>query len=62
MLDEVGVFAPEVVILPLASFKGQAASAGALAQAHWTSLGATAQDVIFRLGKRPDRPGDGGTC
>ena len=32
MLDEVGVFAPEVVILPLASFKSQAAAAGALAQ------------------------------
>jgi cyanophycinase-like exopeptidase len=46
MLDEVGVFAPEVVILPLASFKGQAAAAGALAQAHWTSLGARARVVI----------------
>jgi len=46
MLDEVGVFAPEVVILPLASFKGQAAAAGALAEAHWTSLGARARVVI----------------
>ena len=46
MLDEVGVFAPEVVILPLASFKGQAAAAGALAQAHWASLGARARVVI----------------
>jgi len=46
MLDEVGVFAPEVVILPLASFKGQAAAAGALAQAHWTTLGARARVVI----------------
>jgi cyanophycinase-like exopeptidase len=46
MLDEVGVFAPEVVILPLASFKGQAAAAGSLAQAHWTSLGARARVVI----------------
>ena len=46
MLDDVGVFAPEVVILPLASFKGQASAAGALAQAHWTSLGARARVVI----------------
>ena len=46
MLDQVGVFAPEVVILPLASFKSQAAAAGALAQAHWTSLGARARVVI----------------
>jgi cyanophycinase-like exopeptidase len=46
MLDEVGVFAPEVVILPLASFKGQAAAAGALAQAHWAGLGARARVVI----------------
>jgi cyanophycinase-like exopeptidase len=46
MLDEVGVFAPEVVILPLASFKSQAAAAGALAQAHWASLGARARVVI----------------
>ncbi len=28
MLDEVGVFAPEVVILPFASFKSQTVSAG----------------------------------
>ena len=46
MLDEVGVFAPEVVILPLASFKGQAVAAGALAQAHWASLGARARVSI----------------
>ena len=46
MLDEVGVFAPEVVILPLASFKGQADAAGALAQAHWASLGARARVLI----------------
>ena len=51
MLDEVGVFAPEVVILPLASFKSQAAAAGALAQAHWASLGARARATI---------PGSGG--
>ena len=50
MLDEVGVFAPEVVILPLASFKGQAAAAGALAQAHWISLGARARVVIPATG------------
>ena len=28
MLDDVGVFAPEVVILPFASFKSQTVSAG----------------------------------
>jgi len=31
---------------PLASFRGQAAAAGVLAQAHWTSLGARARVVI----------------
>ena len=46
MLDEVGVFAPEVVILPLASFQGQAVAAGSLAQAHWARLGARARFVI----------------
>ena len=46
MLDELGALAPEVVILPLASFKGQAVAAGLLAQAHWTSLGARARFVI----------------
>lgn len=51
MLDEVGVFAPEVVILPLASFRNQAAPAGALAQAHWTSLGARARVVIPDSGR-----------
>jgi cyanophycinase len=46
MLDEVGVFAPDVVILPFASFKSQEESAGALAREHWTRLGARARVVI----------------
>ena len=46
LLDEVGVFAPEVVILPVASFKSQAAAAGALAEYNWTRLGARARMVI----------------
>jgi cyanophycinase-like exopeptidase len=46
ILDEVGVFAPEVVILPLASFRSQAVAAGALAVAHWARLGARARAVI----------------
>jgi cyanophycinase-like exopeptidase len=53
VLDEVGVFAPEVVILPLASFKSQAAAAGALAQAHWGSLGARARVTIPGSGRDP---------
>jgi cyanophycinase-like exopeptidase len=53
MLDEVGVFAPEIVILPLASFKGQAAAAGNLAQAHWASLGARARVVLPDSGSDP---------
>ena len=43
LLDEVGVFAPDVVILPLASFRSQTESAGALALEHWTRLGARAR-------------------
>lgn len=50
MLDEVGVFAPEVVILPLASFKSQAAAAGNLAVAHWGRLGARARVVLPESG------------
>lgn len=50
LLDEVGVFAPEVVILPVASFKSQAAAAGALAVSHWTRLGARARMVIPESG------------
>lgn len=50
MLDEVGVFAPEVVILPLASFKSQAAAAGNLALAHWGRLGARARAVLPESG------------
>jgi cyanophycinase-like exopeptidase len=46
LLDEVGVFRPEVVILPVASFRGQAAAAGALAVSHWSRLGARAHAVI----------------
>lgn len=53
LLDQVGVFAPEVVILPLASFKRQAGAAGALAQAHWTRLGARARAVIPESGDDP---------
>jgi len=45
VLDEVGVFAPEVVILPLASFRRHAAAAGALAHQQWTRLGASARVV-----------------
>ena len=46
ILDEVGVFAPEVVILPLASFRHQALAAGALAYEQWTRLGAHATVVL----------------
>ena len=46
MLDEVEVFAPEVVVLPFASFKSQEESAGALAREHWTRLGARTR-VVF---------------
>ncbi|MGH8952494.1 MAG: Type 1 glutamine amidotransferase-like domain-containing protein, partial [Acidimicrobiia bacterium] len=46
ILDEVGVFAPEVVILPLASFRHQAFAAGALAHEQWTRLGAHATVVL----------------
>jgi cyanophycinase-like exopeptidase len=46
LLDEVGVFAPEIVILPLASFKSQAVAAGILGREHWTRLGARAGVVI----------------
>lgn len=53
ILDEVGVFAPEVVILPVASFKRQAAAAGALAEAHWTRLGARARAIIPEAGDDP---------
>jgi cyanophycinase-like exopeptidase len=53
MLDEVGVFAPEVVILPVASFKSQAAATGNLAVAHWTRLGARARMVIPSSGSDP---------
>jgi cyanophycinase-like exopeptidase len=45
MLDEVGVFVPEIVILPMASFKSQAVAAGALARDHWIRLGAKARVV-----------------
>jgi cyanophycinase-like exopeptidase len=48
ILDEVGVFAPEVVILPLASFQRQASAAGALAHEQWTRLGAHARVVLPR--------------
>lgn len=50
ILDEVGVFAPEVVILPLASFPRQAAASGALAYEQWTRLGAHAGVVLPRSG------------
>jgi cyanophycinase len=53
LLDETGVFAPEVVILPLASFKRQAKAAGALARAHWTRLGARARTIIPESGDDP---------
>lgn len=53
MLDEVGVFAPEVVILPVASLRWQAAAAGSLAQAHWSRLGARARVVIPQSGNDP---------
>ena len=46
ILDEVGVFAPQVVILPLASFRRQAPAAGALAYDQWTRLGAHATVVL----------------
>jgi len=45
ILDQVGVFAPEVVILPLASLPWQAKAAGALAEDQWTRLGAHARVV-----------------
>jgi cyanophycinase-like exopeptidase len=35
-----------VVILPVASFRGQAAAAGALAVSHWSRLGARARAVV----------------
>jgi cyanophycinase-like exopeptidase len=54
MLDEVGVFAPEVVILPLASIRRQAAAAGALAHQQWTRLGARARVVLPRSGSDPE--------
>jgi cyanophycinase-like exopeptidase len=53
MLDEVGVFAPEVVILPVASFKSQALGAGNMAVAHWTRLGARARMIIPAWGSDP---------
>ena len=46
ILDEVGVFAPEVVILPLASFRHHAFAAGVMAQEQWTRLGAHATVVL----------------
>ena len=52
LLDGVGVFAPEVVILPLASFQSQAVAAGALAREHWTRLGARARVVMPGSGLR----------
>jgi cyanophycinase-like exopeptidase len=51
LLDEVGVFVPEVVILPLASFKSQAVAAGVLGREHWTRLGARARVVIPGSGR-----------
>jgi cyanophycinase len=54
MLDEVGVFAPEVVILPLASFRRQAAAAGDLAYQQWTRLGARARVALPRTGSDPE--------
>ena len=51
LLDEVGVFVPEIVILPLASFKSQAVTAGVLAREHWTRLGARARVVIPGSGR-----------
>jgi peptidase E len=46
ILDEVGVVRPEVLILPLASFRCQAMACGALAESHWSRLGARAHAVI----------------
>jgi cyanophycinase-like exopeptidase len=46
VLDEVGVFAPEVVIVPVASFRRQAAAAGSLAQRHWSGLGASTRVIL----------------
>ena len=51
LLDEVGVFVPEIVILPLASIKSQAVTAGVLAREHWTRLGARARVVIPGSGR-----------
>jgi len=45
ILDRVGMFAPEVVILPLAALPWQAKAAGALAYEQWTRLGARARVV-----------------
>ena len=53
ILDEVGVFAPEVVVLPLASFRRQAAAAGALAHEQWTRLGARARVILPVSGHDP---------
>jgi cyanophycinase-like exopeptidase len=53
ILDEVGVFAPEVVVLPLASFRRQAAAAGALAYEQWTRLGARARVILPITGDDP---------
>jgi cyanophycinase-like exopeptidase len=50
ILDEVGVFRPEVLILPLASFRSQAVACGALAVSHWSRLGARAHAVIPKSG------------
>lgn len=46
MLDEVGVFAPNVVVLPVATFERQAAATGRLAYDQWTKLGARVEVVI----------------
>jgi cyanophycinase-like exopeptidase len=50
MLDELGIFAPEVVILPVASFKSQATAAGNLAVEHWRRLVASARMVVPESG------------
>lgn len=50
ILDEVGVFAPEVVILPVAAFRRQSGATGSLALQQWTKLGAHARVVLPRSG------------
>ncbi len=50
LLDDVGVAAPNVVVLPVASFPRQVAATGALACSHWARLGTRVQVVLPRFG------------